>query len=130
MHKVSVESLIEDLESEDLEARMEMGSVESEDVNGERKHDLSLEGEENDCSNSDVEGPAIDEVEHSEQLSVMPPLMSAADVSDSSQDQQSTLVAEPMHNVKIVKVVPLPHARSEVWSYFGFIADDDGEIQV
>ena len=31
-------------------------------------------------------------------------------------------------NVKIVKVVPLPHARSEVWSYFGFIADDDGEI--
>ena len=32
-------------------------------------------------------------------------------------------------NVKIVKVVPLPHARSEVWSYFGFIADDDGEIQ-
>lgn len=33
------------------------------------------------------------------------------------------------HNVKIVKVVPLPHARSEVWSYFGFIADDEGEIQ-
>ncbi|XP_054158825.1 probable serine/threonine-protein kinase DDB_G0271402 [Oppia nitens] len=33
------------------------------------------------------------------------------------------------HSVKIVKVVPLPHARSEVWSYFGFIADDDGEIQ-
>lgn len=32
-------------------------------------------------------------------------------------------------NVRIVKVVPLPHARSEVWSYFGFIADDDGEIQ-
>ncbi|KAI1286846.1 E3 SUMO-protein ligase ZBED1 [Halotydeus destructor] len=32
-------------------------------------------------------------------------------------------------NVKVVKVVPLPHARSEVWSYFGFIADDDGEIQ-
>ena len=27
------------------------------------------------------------------------------------------------------KVVPLPHARSEVWSYFGFIADDEGEIQ-
>jgi hypothetical protein len=26
-------------------------------------------------------------------------------------------------------VVPLPHARSEVWSYFGFIADDEGEIQ-
>lgn len=34
----------------------------------------------------------------------------------------------PQSNVKIVKVVPLPHARSEVWSYFGFIADDDGEI--
>lgn len=33
------------------------------------------------------------------------------------------------HAVKIVKVVPLTHARSEVWSYFGFIADDDGEIQ-
>ena len=30
--------------------------------------------------------------------------------------------------MKIVRVVPLPHARSEVWSYFGFIADDDGEI--
>jgi hypothetical protein len=30
--------------------------------------------------------------------------------------------------VKIVRVVPLPHARSEVWSYFGFIADDTGEI--
>ncbi len=26
-------------------------------------------------------------------------------------------------------MVPLPHARSEVWSYFGFIADDEGEIQ-
>lgn len=26
-------------------------------------------------------------------------------------------------------MVPLPHARSQVWSYFGFIADDDGEIQ-
>ena len=25
--------------------------------------------------------------------------------------------------------MPLPHARSEVWSYFGFIADDEGEIQ-
>ena len=34
----------------------------------------------------------------------------------------------PQSNCKIVKVVPLPHARSEVWSYFGFIADDDGEI--
>lgn len=28
-----------------------------------------------------------------------------------------------------MKVVPLPHARSEVWQYFGFIAGDDGEIQ-
>lgn len=26
------------------------------------------------------------------------------------------------------QVVPLPHARSEVWSYFGFQADDDGII--
>lgn len=33
------------------------------------------------------------------------------------------------HKVRIVKVVPLPHARSEIWSYFGFIADDTGEIQ-
>lgn len=32
-------------------------------------------------------------------------------------------------NMKLVKVVPLPHARSEVWAYFGFIAGDDGEIQ-
>jgi hypothetical protein len=32
-------------------------------------------------------------------------------------------------SVKIIKVVPLPHARSEVWSYFGFIASDEGEIQ-
>lgn len=32
-------------------------------------------------------------------------------------------------NVKIVKIVPLPHARSDVWQYFGFIADDDGEIR-
>lgn len=30
---------------------------------------------------------------------------------------------------KIVKVIPLPHARSEVWQYFGFVADDDGEIK-
>ena len=36
---------------------------------------------------------------------------------------------EGMSSVKIIKVVPLPHARSEVWSYFGFIADDEGEIQ-
>lgn len=32
-------------------------------------------------------------------------------------------------NVKIVRIVPLPHARSDVWQYFGFIADDDGEIK-
>lgn len=31
-------------------------------------------------------------------------------------------------NVKFIRVVPLPHARSEVWSYFGFIADNSGEI--
>lgn len=37
-------------------------------------------------------------------------------------------LVSPQSNVKLVKVVPLPHARSEVWSYFGFIADDDGEI--
>lgn len=33
------------------------------------------------------------------------------------------------HKVRLVKVVPLPHARSEIWSYFGFVADDSGEIQ-
>lgn len=31
--------------------------------------------------------------------------------------------------IYLLAVVPLPHARSEVWSYFGFIADDEGEIQ-
>lgn len=30
---------------------------------------------------------------------------------------------------QVVKVVPLPHARSEIWSYFGFVADNSGEIQ-
>ncbi|KAH7645476.1 hypothetical protein HUG17_1014 [Dermatophagoides farinae] len=28
----------------------------------------------------------------------------------------------------LVRVVPLPHARSEVWTYFGFVANDDGQI--
>lgn len=36
---------------------------------------------------------------------------------------------EGIPSVKIIKVVPLPHARSEVWSYFGFMASDEGEIQ-
>src|SRR5699024_8246657 len=26
------------------------------------------------------------------------------------------------------QIVPLPHARSEVWTYFGFVADQDGQI--
>lgn len=33
------------------------------------------------------------------------------------------------HDFQFIKVVPLPHARSEIWSYFGFLADDSGEIQ-
>jgi len=36
---------------------------------------------------------------------------------------------EGLANVKIIKVVPLPHARSEVWSYFGFLANDEGNIE-
>lgn len=27
-----------------------------------------------------------------------------------------------------VQIVPLPHARSEVWTYFGFVANDEGQI--
>lgn len=29
---------------------------------------------------------------------------------------------------QICKIVPLPSARSEVWTYFGFVADDEGNI--
>ncbi|KAI2809825.1 hypothetical protein BLOT_000977 [Blomia tropicalis] len=32
------------------------------------------------------------------------------------------------HEVQVVKIIPLPHARSEVWNYFGFVADSDGHI--
>ena len=48
---------------------------------------------------------------------------------EKSNEMPTNLNRLPAANVKIVKVVPLPHARSEVWSYFGFIADEDGEIQ-
>ena len=27
-----------------------------------------------------------------------------------------------------LQIVPLPHARSEVWTYFGFVADQEGQI--
>ena len=46
----------------------------------------------------------------------------------SFQDDIESYINCPESNVKIVKIVPLPHARSEVWAYFGFIADDNGEI--
>ncbi|CAG2115736.1 unnamed protein product [Medioppia subpectinata] len=70
----------------------------------------------------------------SNQLSgVVPHLMTdSGDGSNDETDGQHMIGDENLsqtQNVKIVKVVPLPHARSEVWSYFGFIADDDGEIQ-
>ena len=52
-----------------------------------------------------------------------------ADYEDEEQLQIAVYRIPDSHKVRIVKVVPLPHARSEIWSYFGFIADDSGEIQ-
>lgn len=42
------------------------------------------------------------------------------------EDYSGDMSSEQM--TQMIKVVPLPHARSEVWSYFGFMADDEGEI--
>lgn len=91
----------------------------------------------NDCEESDNENDAgnVCELESNELSSVVPNLISSSvDCSNDEENDNQTQLLTDEHlthsqSVKIVKVVPLPHARSEVWSYFGFIADDEGEIQ-
>ncbi|CAG2180477.1 unnamed protein product, partial [Oppiella nova] len=80
--------------------------------------------------------PSMQSMRSNQMSTVVPHLMSDSrdgsrddDTGDGQPDLISDDTLSQTQNVKIVKVVPLPHARSEVWSYFGFIADDEGEIQ-